>query len=140
AYTDDPQVQHVAVLDLTPETHGNAAGIGLAELMTLRVLQKIDLPSTYANCMTASHLAGRMLPVIMESDRACIAAAIKTATRVTPETLRLAIIRNTLDIGDLWVSPGLLEEVRARSYVDVAESPVAIEFDADGSILSPITC
>lgn len=140
AYTDHPVIQHIAVLDLTPETHGNASGIGLGELMSLRVLQKIDLPSTYANCMTASHLAGAMLPVVMENDRATIAAAIKTATRWTPETIRLAIIHNTLHIGELWVSPALLDEVRQRGYVEVSPNASPIEFDADGNIISPITC
>ncbi|HTE20853.1 MAG TPA: lactate racemase domain-containing protein [Armatimonadota bacterium] len=140
AYEDHPEIQHIAVLDLTPETHGNASGIGLAELMTLRVLQKIDLPSTYANCMTASHLAGAMLPAILENDRACIATAIKTATKWTPETLKLAIIRNTLEVGELWISPALLEEARAQPHLEVNPIPSAMEFDADGSIISPITC
>ena len=128
------------MLDLTPETHGNAAGIGLAELMTLRVLQKLDLPATYANCMTASHLAGAMLPAILENDRACIATAIKTATCWTPETLKLAVIHNTLEIGELWISPGLLEEARAQSHVEISDTPTPMEFDADGHIVSPIAC
>jgi hypothetical protein len=139
-YTDHPTVQHIAVLDLTPHTHGNASGIGLAELMCLRVLQKIDLPSTYANCMTASHLAGAMLPVIMETDKTTIQAAIKTAIRWTPETLRVAVIHNTLEIGELWVSPALLDEVRARGYTEISETPVSFEFDSDGNIISPIAC
>lgn len=140
AYEDSLLVQHIAVLDLTPETHGNASGIGLAELMTLRVLQKIDLPSTYANCMTASHLAGAMLPAVLETDRACIATAIKTAVRVTPETLRLVVIRNTLEVGEIWISPGLLEEARAQPHLEVSPTAAAMEFDADGSIIAPITC
>jgi hypothetical protein len=139
-YTDKPEVQHIAVLDLTPQTHGNAAGIGLAELMTLRVLQKIDLPSTYANCMTASHLAGAMLPVVLENDRTCIQAAIKTAIRWTPETLKLAIIRNTLEIGELWISEGLLEEARQHSHLEISDTPIEMAFDSDGNIISPITC
>jgi lactate racemase-like protein len=139
-YEDTPRVQHIAVLDLTPETHGNAAGIGLAELISLRVLQKIDLPATYANCMTASHLLGATLPIVMENDRACIAAAIKTATRVTPETLKLAIIRNTLEIGELWISPGLLEEARSQSHLEISPSPTPMEFDADGNLVSPLAC
>jgi hypothetical protein len=140
AYTDTPLVQHVAVLDLTPETHGNAAGIGLAELMTLRVFQKLDLPATYANCMTASHLAGAMLPAILENDRACIAAACKTATRITPETVKLVLIRNTLEVGEIWISPGLLEEARAQAHLEISPTPAPMEFDADGSLIAPITC
>lgn len=139
-FTDHPEIQHIAVLDLTPETHGNASGVGLGELMSLRVLQKIDLPSTYANCMTASHLAGAMLPLVMENDRATIAAAIKTSRRWTPDTIRLAIIHSTLEIGELWVSPALLEEVKARGYTEVSPTASPIEFDADGAIISPITC
>lgn len=139
-YTDKPYVQHIAVLDLTPETHGNASGIGLAELMSLRVLQKIDLPSTYANCMTASHLAGAMLPAVLENDRATIATAVKTAIRWTPETLKLAVIHNTLDVGELWISPGLLEEARSHPHLEISETASPMQFDADGNIISPITC
>jgi hypothetical protein len=140
AYTDDPLVQHICVLDLTPETHGNATGMGLADVTTLRVLQKLDLPSTYANCMTASHLSGLMLPAVMENDRACIATAVKTAVRVTPETLKLAIIRNTLDVGELWMSPALLDEARQRPYLEISPTPAPIAFDADGNIIAPIAC
>lgn len=139
-YSDKPVVQHIAILDLTPETHGNAAGIGLADLMSLRVLQKLDLPSTYANCFTASHLAGAMLPVVVENDRQCIAAAIKTATKWTPETMKLAVIHNTLEIGELWISPALLAEAQAHSHLEISATPSPMEFDADGNIVSPIAC
>lgn len=140
AYTDDRVIQHVAVLDLTPETHGNASGIGLAELMTLRVLQKLDLKSTYANCLTASHLAGAMLPAIMESDRACIAAALRVAVDVTPESQKLVLIRSTLDVGEIWISPALVEEARAQAHLEVSAAPAPMEFDEDGNLIAPLTC
>ena len=140
AYTDFQVVQHVAVLDLTPETHGNASGIGLAELTTLRVLQKLDLPSTYANCMTASHLAGALIPAILENDRACIATALKTAVQVTPENAKLVLIRNTLNVGEIWISPALVEEARAQSHLEVSATPAPMEFDDDGNLIAPLTC
>lgn len=139
-YTDRPVVQGIVILDLTPETHGNASGIGLGEFMSLRVLQKIDLPSTYANCMTASHLMGAMLPAVLENDRATIAAAIKTAVRCTPETLKLAVIHNTLEVGELWISPGLLEEARSYPHLEISDTAIPMQFDADGNIIAPITC
>lgn len=139
-YADKPMVQHIAILDLTHETHGNASGIGLGEFMSLRVLQKIDLPSTYANCMTASHLMGAMLPAVLENDRATIAAAIKTSVRWTPENLKLAMIHNTLEVGELWISPGLLEEARSHSHLEISDTPAPMQFDQDGSIIAPITC
>jgi hypothetical protein len=140
AYTDFQVVQHVAVLDLTPETHGNASGIGLAELTTLRVLQKLDLPSTYANCMTASHLAGALIPAILENDRACITTALKTAVQVTPESAKLVLIRNTLNVGEIWISPALLDEARAQSHLEISATPAPMEFDDDGNLIAPLTC
>jgi hypothetical protein len=139
-YQDDPQVQRIAMLDLTPETHGNAAGIGLGDVMTLRMLQKLDLPSTYANCLTASHLEGALLPVVMESDRACIATAAKVCVRVKPEALKLVVIRNTLEIGEIWISPALLQEARSQSHLDIDPTAVPMAFDGDGSIVSPVVC
>jgi hypothetical protein len=140
SHVDTPVVQHVAVLDLTPETHGNASGIGLADVISLRVLQKIDLPSTYANCMTASHLAGAMLPLVMESDRACIATAIRTVTNVRPDDLRLAVIRNTLHVGEIWISPALREEASSHPHLEVAAMPAPMQFDPAGCLLSPLDC
>jgi hypothetical protein len=108
--------------------------------MSLRVLQKIDLPSTYANCMTASHLMGAMLPAVLENDRATIAAAIKTSVRWTPENLKLAMIHNTLEVGELWISPGLLGEARSHSHLEISDTPALMQFDQDGNIIAPITC
>ncbi len=140
AYSDKPEVMHVVVLDLTPETHGNASGLGLADLITLRVLEKIDLPSTYANCMTASHLAGAMIPLVMETDFTCIKAAVKTATRWTPDTLRLAIIHSTLEVGEFWISPALVEEAQKTPYLEISPTASPMVFDGDGNIVSPIAC
>jgi len=139
-YVDRPIVQKVALLDLTPETHGNAAGIGLGDVMSLRVLQKIDLAYTYANCVTASHVEGAMLPVVMENDRMCIAVAAKCAWRTTPETLKLAVIHNTLQVEELWISPALLEEARTQPHLEISEAAAPLAFDPDGNIIAPITC
>ena len=81
-----------------------------------------------------------MLPCVMENDRACISAAIKTAVRTTPETLKLVIIRNTLDVGEIWISPALLEEARAQSHLEISPTPTPIQFDADGRIVAPLAC
>jgi hypothetical protein len=90
--------------------------------------------------MTASHLAGALLPVVMENDRRCIQAAIKTAPRCSPETARVVVIHNTLDVGEIWISPALLEEARQQAHLEISETARPIEFDADGNILWPVVC
>ena len=53
-----PFVSSVVVLGLTPETHGNANGIGLADLTTRRLVDSIDYKSTYTNVITTRLWAG----------------------------------------------------------------------------------
>jgi hypothetical protein len=140
AYQDTQEVQYVAVLDLTPETHGNASGLGLGDLTTLRVLQKLDLKSTYVNCMTASHLLGAFIPPVLENDLACLKTGLKTATNVTPESAKVVIAHNTLEVGEIWISPALHAEAAANPNLEVSPSAFAMEFDTDGNIISPIAC
>src|SRR5205823_13705025 len=133
-----PEITRIAVLDVTPESHGNAVGVGTADVTTARLFRQLDLAALYANSLTAAHLAGARIPVVMESDRAAIAAAIKSCPRVRPESLRLALIRNTLELGELWVSPALVEDVRTRSHVTVEPGSCRLEFDSAGGMIAPV--
>ena len=135
-----PMVTCIVVLDLTPETHGNAVGIGSADITTLRLFQKSDLPSVYANCLTAAGAGGAKMPMIMENDRMALAAAIKACTGIPSSGPRLVVIRNTMEAAHLWCSENLVEEARAQDHLDVGEVARPLEFDADDHIISPITC
>ena len=50
----EKKVQHIAVLDLTEETHGNCNGLGLADVTTRRLVEKIDVDCTYPNVVTST--------------------------------------------------------------------------------------
>ncbi len=58
--------QRVAVLDLTEESHGNACGIGLADITTSRLFHKIDLEQTYPNAITNTVVGEMKIPMIMK--------------------------------------------------------------------------
>ena len=66
----------IVVLDLTDETHGNANGVGLADIITRRLHERIDFEATYANVFTSTFLNRAYIPVVMETDRAAIEAAL----------------------------------------------------------------
>ncbi len=131
-------VTRVAVLDVTPESHGNAVGIGAADVISLRLFSKLDLPSIYANSLTAAHTSGARIPVILESDRAAIAVSIKSCPRVNLGHVRLAVIRNTLELAELWCSPALVDDAQSRLHVVVDPEPRPMEFTAEGELVSPI--
>ena len=132
-----PDVAIIAVLDLTKATHGNAAGIGLANVTTARVIKQIDWVSTYTNIITSGILGIQRgpLPVALANDRAAIQVALRCCGQPA-EAARLVFIRDTLTLDRLWVSPNLRAAVEAHPRLAVVEE-VPLAFDAQGTMLSP---
>ena len=130
-----PQIQKIVVLDVTPESHGNGVGIGLADVSTRRCVEKIDFGAMYTNAITATILEPARLPLIMNSDQEAIAVALKTCNRMTPKTARIVRIKNTLELHRIWISPALLESVENHENLSVAGSKTALSFDASGYLL-----
>lgn len=114
-----PRVQKIAVLDLTDETHGNANGIGAADVTTQTLLDKIDFVQTYTNAITSTVLSVAKLPIVMPTKRAAVALCLKTLNGVKPEQARIVRIKNTLELEEIWISDPLLEEVEGRSDIEV---------------------
>jgi hypothetical protein len=130
-----PMVKKIVVLGLTRVTHGNATGLGSADVITMRLYRELDIPSTYANIITSMNLDGATIPMIMNDDHDAIALAVKTVVRVKPEDCRIVRIRNTLHLGEIEVSAPMLGEVRARpDHFEILESPRAWHFDAQGNV------
>jgi hypothetical protein len=135
AWQDRPRVQKIVVLRLTPETHGNATGIGSADVTTMRVFRELDPASTYANVITSRHLDGGAIPMVMNTDREAIALAVKTVVRRRPEECRIVRIRNTLQLSEIEVSEPMLDEVRAQpARFELLGAPRALPFGADGAL------
>jgi hypothetical protein len=125
-----PAVSTIVVLGLTPETHGNANGIGLADITTRRLTDAIDYKATYTNVLTTRLWSAGRLPVIMETDREAIEVAVGQAP---PDQVRLVRVKNTLHLEELEISEALLPEARKAGLTVVRKSgPLA--FDATGRL------
>ena len=120
---DHPRVQKVVLLDLTDATHGNATGVGMADVITRRLLERIDFGVTYANVITSTRLDGGAIPVVMETPPDAVRLAVKTLHRVKPEDARIVRIRDTLSLEELFVSEPMLAEVRAHPDMEVLDAP-----------------
>jgi hypothetical protein len=130
-----PLTKKIVVLGLTPETMGNATGIGSADVITQRVWREFDVPSTYANIITSMNLDGAAVPIVMGSDREAIQLAVKTVVRVKPAQCKIVRIRNTLQLGEILVSEALLDAVRARTdRFELLSEPSSWQFDAQGNL------
>ncbi len=131
-----PKVTRILVRDLTPETHGNAAGVGTSEYVHQRVVDKMDVSATVINCMTGNAPSGAAIPISFPTDRVCIEKALETVGFVAPENARVLRIRNTLQLGELWVSDAYAEEVSERDDLSVVAEAAQMDFDEQGDLLN----
>ncbi|GIV79327.1 MAG: hypothetical protein KatS3mg050_3721 [Litorilinea sp.] len=127
----------IAVLDLTEETHGNVAGLGLANVTTARVVKKIDWVATYTNAIT-SGIFGMWrvsMPITMADDRRALQVALRGCARPHDQA-GMTFIRDTLTLDHLWVSPSLRQAVLEHPRLTIAEE-VPLRFDEQGNMVSP---
>jgi hypothetical protein len=128
-----PDYRILAVLDLTPHSHGNATGIGMADLTTRRLIDRIDWKATYMNVFTSGVLRLAHMPIALENDRAAIEAALARAP--VPVKARMARIVNTGELVTFWASETLLPELDANANLTVDHQPLELRFDPEGRIV-----
>ncbi len=135
-----PSIANIVALDLTDASHGNAAGLGLADFVPARLIAKVDLVAFYTNCLTAGIVGVErgQLPIILPTDRDAVLAAIACRGRTAREPLRLAWITDTLHTEALAVSDTLRDEARGRADLEVEGAPRLMPFDPEGT-LAPLT-
>ena len=127
----EPDIRAIAVLDLTPASHGNAIGVGHGDLITQRLYDKIDHEATYLNCLTSHNLAGGKIPIVRPSDRAVIQAGL---AGIPLERARLLLIQNTLELQQMWASPALLPEVERAPTLSLAGPERVLRFTTEGAL------
>ncbi len=129
-----PKVTRILVRGLTPETHGNASGIGTAEYAHRRAIDEMDREITYINCMTGNHPSGAHIPLYFDTDRMCIQKALDTVGLRQSGEERILRIHNTLDLGELMVSEAYLPEVEKRKDLAIVEPPSDMQFDENDDL------
>ncbi len=136
---DAAKIDKIVVLDLSPETHGNAIGIGLADLTTRRVFDKIDYPSTYVNCLTQGTCATGKIPIWLPNDRDAIDTALRIIGPIDRSKARAILIKNTQELEHLWISESLAEQVRKdkklAKRVELIGEPREVQFDVLGTLI-----
>lgn len=124
----------MVVLDITDQSHGNATGMGLADITTRRLVDKIDFDFTYANVLTSTTVQAARIPLTVETDKLAIQAAIKTCNVCEKSQIRMVRIPNTLHIDHIYISECLLNEAQRHENISVLGEPVDFTFDAAGNL------
>lgn len=130
-----PMPRVIIVLDLTDESHGNAAGLGLADITTKRLINKVNWRDTHINVFTSGFIERDRIPVVADNDRQALEWALEIAKVRDLEKARIVRIRDTNTLGVLYISQGLLEEARRNNRLKFINE-VNLTFD-DGN-LTPV--
>ncbi|MFK5954230.1 MAG: lactate racemase domain-containing protein [Desulfobacterium sp.] len=132
-----PQIDRIVALSLTPATHGNATGLGLADITTRRVFDAVDLKKTALNCLISMGPEHAAIPCVTSSDREAIYWALGTVGLEDPaKTAKLAYIQNTKKLETLAVSEPLLKDFVDHGGIEVMSEPEPMQFDAKGNFLN----
>ncbi|MHB8926437.1 MAG: nickel pincer cofactor-dependent isomerase, group 22 [Bacillota bacterium] len=115
-----PDIKTIVCLDLTEGGHGNALGIGLADLIPQAMVDKVDWEKTYANSITTGFYGTAKRPIVLPTTEDCVDVAMRP---FEPETVRLVRIRDTKHLETFWVSEALLPEVRTDARLTILGEP-----------------
>ena len=137
----DPQaskIKRIVVLDLSEETHGNAVGIGLADITTKKAVDKIDFHMTFVNCLTGCWSETGRIPIFLPNDRDAIITALRLCGPIDPEKAKVVRIRNTLELDRIWISQSLCELAKTdkefSERLEILGEPKEMQFDVLGML------
>ena len=126
-----PSIKSIVITDLTDVSHGNACGIGLADVATRRLADKVDWDATYMNGVTSGFYEHFMLPIVAQTDKQALEWGIR-ASHDPHKPKKLVRITDTLHLDEMYVSEPALEEVKGK--VEIVGNPVSL-FDQQGSLI-----
>lgn len=129
-----PNIRLIHVRGLTEHTHGNAAGIGLADFTRTGLVQSMNYRATVINCLTAGYPEGAFLPVHFETDREVLEAALAIIGTRAPEDARLMRIYDTLHLDELEVSEAILADPEPQTSFTTLGQPRPLAFDETGNL------
>jgi hypothetical protein len=133
--TNDPRIIRIGALDVSPESEGNATGIGIADLTTTRALTGIDQAAFRMNNLTARSLWRSKLPIAFDTDREVIETCVETCWQPDVAKVRLCVIPNTLEVVEMWVSAPLAAEAKSLPHLELVGAPQPLPFDAKGNLV-----
>jgi hypothetical protein len=114
-----PDITNIIVAGITEASHGNACGIGLADITIKKVFDQIDFAATYQNIVTSTFLERGKIPIVADNNRTAMEYALRTCGPIEPEDARIIRIKNTLRLQEMYVSRPVLNEIQSNQNIEI---------------------
>ena len=126
--------ERIFIRDLSPLSYGNSIGLGMAEIVTDRLVNKTNWEPTRINGLTSLGLASIRTPIHLPTDRECLQAIMPTVGKFEMSEVTVGWIRNTLELGTLALSENLRPEIAKNLMLEILGAARNMEFDGDGNL------
>jgi len=133
-----PEIKKILVLDITEESQGNSAGIGIAHMITENLYKKIDYKAMNTNAITSTFFERARVPIVFPTEQEAIEAGLKTIWNLPGTPPRIIVIKNTLKLDEMYVSKAIWEEIKDRENISAISGWKPIKFDPSGQLMNTI--
>jgi hypothetical protein len=135
-WPNTPKFQRIFVRNLSEHTYNSAVGLGMADVVTDRLVKRIDWAPTLINSLTANTPAAIRTPIHFPTDRECLERVAPTVGRLAMDEVTYGWIRNTMELTRLALSENVRAEVEQNPILEI-EATIDLEFDTTGNLMSP---
>ena len=127
-----PTIKRIVVSDLTEGSAGNAVGVGIADIITRRLFDKIDMDALNMNTITGVCPEMGKIPLTVKNDMEAIDIAIKCVGLIPREKLKIMRIKNTALLSEVDVSEAYEDEIAGRDDLEMITPKREMDFDPAG--------
>ncbi len=129
-----PYVKRIFVRELSPASDGNANGIGLADVTTSRLVNKMDMEKTRINAITAISPEKAAIPVHFDSDMECLRVCAATAGISQLALARVVRIMDTKNLQYFQASRAFEREILSDIKLEITSAWSPLKFDNQNNI------
>ncbi len=129
------KIKRIFVRDLTEESHGNAIGVGLADLTTTRLVRAMNPQITYVNALTGLAPLMAKIPMYFETDSEAITSGLASLGIPDTRAARVVRIADTLSLELLQVAETYSDQFADRQDITALDKPQEMKFDAEANLL-----
>jgi hypothetical protein len=135
-WPDTPHFERIFVRDLSELTYNSAVGLGMADVVTKRLVDRINWEPTIINSLTANTPAAIRTPVHFATDRECLERFAPTVGKLDLSQVTYGWIRNSMELGRIGLSENLRAQVERNPQLEI-EAAMDFEFDGQNNLISP---
>src|SRR6202167_5424210 len=135
-WPDTPPFERIFIRDLSELTYNSGVGLGMADVVTDRLVNRIDWNPTWVNSLTANTPAAIRTPIHFPTDRECLERIAPTVGKLDLSQVTYGWIRNSMELDRIGLSENLRGEVERNPNLEI-EASIDFEFDGHNNLISP---